>query len=83
MTRVNEVGIYWHEVKMFELFYKMFTSNSDNQYYKIDRSLRKSGLDMIEDLLKFLSSGFLISSLIIPVEYIHFKIRLIFSRFHQ
>ena len=85
MTRVNEFGIYWHEVEMFELFYKMFTFNFDNHYFIIHRSLKKSksGFEMIEYPLKFLSYGILISISIVAVEYIYFKIRLIFSRFHK
>ena len=80
MTRVNEVGIYWHDFEMFELFYKVFAFNLDNKYYKIDQSLneRKTGFEMIEDPLKFLSLGFLMSCSIIAVEYIHFKIQLVF-----
>jgi hypothetical protein len=90
LSRINEFGIYHYGMKMADLFIKtLVNTNSENKihhhYFAEDRRIKesKSGFEMIEGPLKFLSFGFLVSSLILAIEFIHFKILLIFSRFYQ
>jgi hypothetical protein len=82
MSRMNEFGIIKHGLVMTYLFAKIFVYTVPefeiyHHYCTIYLSRKESisGIEMIEGPLKFLFYGILVSSLILVIEFIHFKIR--------